>query len=62
MKCPVCGAVNDRNKQGYYPRLDDCPLYDVRALVEKGGLAKLVLDGQTYTLRITRAGKLILTK
>ncbi len=62
MKCPICGAGNKPGKHGDCPRYDDCPLYDVRALVEKSGLAKLVLDGQTYTLRITRAGKLILTK
>ncbi|MCR8723312.1 hemin uptake protein HemP [Frigidibacter sp. ROC022] len=36
--------------------------YDVRRLTGPSGLAHLVLDGQTYTLRITRAGKLILTK
>jgi hypothetical protein len=62
MKCPICGAANIPDKHGDCSRVDDCPLYDVRALVEKSGLAKLVLDGQTYTLRITRAGKLILTK
>ncbi|MCQ0090599.1 hemin uptake protein HemP [Roseovarius sp. M141] len=62
MKCPICGAGNKPDKHDDCPRQDGCPLYDVRALVEKSGLAKLVLDGQTYTLRITRAGKLILTK
>lgn len=38
------------------------PCYDARELTRDGNLAELVLDGQRYTLRITRAGKLILTK
>lgn len=38
------------------------PTYDARALTENGAQARIVLDGQVYTLRITRAGKLILTK
>lgn len=36
--------------------------YDARDLVLNGVKAEIVLDGQTYSLRITRAGKLILTK
>jgi hemin uptake protein HemP len=38
------------------------PAYGARDLTEGGDLARIVLDGQVYTLRITRAGKLILTK
>jgi len=38
------------------------PTYSARDLTEGGALAQIVLDTQTYTLRITRAGKLILTK
>ncbi|MCX7559247.1 hemin uptake protein HemP [Sulfitobacter sp. F26204] len=38
------------------------PAYSARDLTEGGDLAQIVLDGQIYTLRITRAGKLILTK
>lgn len=38
------------------------PTYDARDLTQSGGLAQIILDDQTYTLRITRAGKLILTK
>lgn len=39
------------------------PVHDARALVAAtGNLARIVLDGQDYWLRITRAGKLILTK
>ncbi|QBF30462.1 hemin uptake protein HemP [Thalassococcus sp. S3] len=41
---------------------DAIPTYDARDLVVDGVQARLVLDGQTYVLRITRAGKLILTK
>jgi hypothetical protein len=38
------------------------PSYDARQLTNAGSTAHLVLDNQIYTLRITRAGKLILTK
>lgn len=38
------------------------PCYQARDLTAGGDEAHIVLDGQTYTLRITRAGKLILTK
>jgi hemin uptake protein HemP len=38
------------------------PVHDARALTGDSGLAQIVLDGQVYTLRITRAGRLILTK
>ncbi|MCA1777380.1 MAG: hemin uptake protein HemP [Loktanella sp.] len=36
--------------------------HDARDLVPDGTTARIVLDGQPYTLRITRSGKLILTK
>lgn len=36
--------------------------YDARELVNGGVQARIVLDAQVYYLRITRAGKLILTK
>ena len=38
------------------------PSYAARDLTAGGDQAHIVLDNQTYTLRITRAGKLILTK
>lgn len=41
------------------PRLDT---YDARDLIKNGQQAAIVLDEQVYILRITRAGKLILTK
>lgn len=40
----------------------DAPIHDARILVGDGGSARIVLDGAVYTLRITRQGKLILTK
>ncbi len=41
---------------------DAVPAHDARRLTEGADQARIVLDGQVYTLRITRAGKLILTK
>ncbi len=41
---------------------DATPAHDARVLTEGGSLARIALDGQIYSLRITRAGKLILTK
>lgn len=38
------------------------PVHDANALVGDGNVAHILLNGQVYTLRITRAGKLILTK
>lgn len=38
------------------------PLHDARVLTRGGVQARITLDGQVYALRITRAGKLILTK
>ena len=43
------------------PTSSQAPVYDARDLT-RDGIAAIVLDGQVYTLRITRAGKLILTK
>ncbi|MBF9034767.1 hemin uptake protein HemP [Rhodobacterales bacterium HKCCE2091] len=38
------------------------PVHDARGLTGDEGTAMILLDGKAYTLRITRAGKLILTK
>lgn len=38
------------------------PTYDATELTKGGTIANIVLEDQTYTLRITRSGKLILTK
>jgi hemin uptake protein HemP len=44
------------------PQTDSEPAWNARDLTAGGQLATIVLDGQAYFLRITRAGKLILTK
>lgn len=44
------------------PYPEALPTHDARDLTKGGDQARVVLDGQVYTLRITRAGKLILTK
>lgn len=38
------------------------PLHEAQTLTDGGSLALIRLGDQVYTLRITRAGKLILTK
>jgi hemin uptake protein HemP len=38
------------------------PIYNARILTAGQALAQIVLDDYVYTLRITKAGKLILTK
>jgi len=38
------------------------PVHRAQDLTHGGQLAQIVLDGKVYALRITRAGKLILTK
>ncbi|MGL4320409.1 MAG: hemin uptake protein HemP [Paracoccaceae bacterium] len=38
------------------------PVHDATVLTAGGVQARIVLNGQIYALRITRAGKLILTK
>lgn len=42
--------------------VDAAPVLDARQLTDDEGRAHIELDGQIYTLRITRSGKLILTK
>ncbi len=42
--------------------LDQSALYDARELTQGEATAHITLDDKVYTLRITRAGKLILTK
>lgn len=38
------------------------PVHRAKDLTGGGTLAQILLDGKVYALRITRAGKLILTK
>lgn len=40
----------------------DLPVHSARALTQGGTQEQIDLDGKVYDLRITRAGKLILTK
>lgn len=50
---------------GTAPRNGDVaepPVHQAQHLTAGGNQARIVLQGQTYTLRITRTGKLILTK
>lgn len=48
--------------RGALPALTAAPRHLARDLTNGGNLARIDLDGQIYALRITRAGKLILTK
>ena len=41
---------------------DDSPTYNAVELTKNGNVARIVLENQIYILRITRSGKLILTK
>jgi hemin uptake protein HemP len=41
---------------------DTSPLHDATELTAGGRVARIHLNGQLYALRITRQGKLILTK
>ncbi len=41
---------------------ESLPTYDAKDLTKDGVQAQIILGNQTYFLRITRAGKLILTK
>lgn len=54
-------AVTDADLTAWI-KADDTPLHNARLLTAGGSLARIVLDEQVYTLRITRQGKLILTK
>lgn len=51
-------------KDGKPAAQDDAPLpvHQAEDLTAQGSTATIMLDGQVYTLRITRGRKLILTK
>jgi len=53
---PAPGAPHGRQRDG------NGAVHDARELVGEDGTADILLDDQRYRLRITRAGKLILTK
>lgn len=44
------------------PAPDSAPTHEATVLTAGGAVAHIHLNGQTYALRITRQGKLILTK
>ncbi|MEM9797286.1 MAG: hemin uptake protein HemP [Pseudomonadota bacterium] len=44
------------------PQANADPVYRAEDLLANSGTARIVLGDQTYILRLTRAGKLILTK
>lgn len=41
---------------------DAIPVHDAQSLTDGGKEARIILNGMVYCLRITRQGKLILTK
>lgn len=55
-----CGQMTEAPQA--VQRSQPLPSHDARNLTMGGMQAQIDLDGQIYTLRITRAGKLILTK
>lgn len=55
-----CGMVKDETPTS--GEMQPVPLHRAEALTLQGNTAQILLDGQVYTLRITRARKLILTK
>lgn len=54
--------IADVPKTTNQPSLPQMETYDARDIILNGTQACIVLDEQIYYLRITRAGKLILTK
>ena len=54
-------SVKDLRKTIDAPE-EKVPVYEATDLTKGGDLARIKLGDQLYTLRITRAGKLILTK
>ncbi len=54
----MVGMMNDCSHQTG----EEKPRYEARHLTGSSQMAEIDLDGQVYTLRITKYGKLILTK
>ena len=55
-------SMTSAHDQNPNPNPEPLPSYDAKDLTKNGVQAQIVLGSQTYFLRITRAGKLILTK
>ena len=53
-------CIRDRNNSSL--NVNSPPEYAARDLTKNGEIAHISLQEKMYTLRITRAGKLILTK
>lgn len=58
----MMNAAFQTAEAGVLARESRMPAYDARELTDAGGMAALLLDGKVYTLRITKQGKLLLTK
>lgn len=58
----MINATFQHAEAGALTRESRMPAYDARELTDTGGMAALLLDGKIYTLRITKQGKLLLTK
>jgi hemin uptake protein HemP len=54
--------MNMATPQGALTPPNAIPVHQAETLTDGGNQARIVLNGQLYCLRITRAGKLILTK
>ena len=52
----------DSVEEQMLPTVNKLPMYGAKALTKGMDQAHIVLGDQIYTLRITRAGKLLLTK
>lgn len=52
----------NRSSETIIPPTTTLPTYDAVALTKGGDQAQIVFEDKIYVLRITRAGKLILTK
>lgn len=55
-------AIPPATGPGALAASESVPVHDARALLGGGVQARIVLDDRVYTLRLTRAGKLILTR
>lgn len=63
-----CCTMPDQKHHSFHmpethtPQTETIPAHRAETLTEGGQVAHIQLNGMTYTLRITHAGKLILTK
>lgn len=55
-------AMTKTPKVTEYTAAEVTPTYDAMELLQGSSTAQIVLDGNVYTLRLTRSSKLILTK